>query len=517
MPPRRTTPRAASFDANSILVGDATATTAAGGISTTTTPLAITSAPYTGSSVSSVAAAIQTNVQSTVNAAIAAAGSTSLYSRITFNAANLASLTSLTLRMQYDSGYVAYLNGVEIASSNAPTSPAWNSTAVENLESPVQVTTYQDVDVSSFLNASTTGHLMATGNVLAIQTLLAPPTETISSITYSGTTATVTTASANGYCTGDQIEIAGATPAQYDGLFTITVLNGNTFTYTMSAAPGSNASGAMTAASTNTSLLMVPELCQMTSVVGRFMYSTPTPGVANTLADIQPSITFSSAHGLYSSPFQLTLTPDAAGTPIYYTTDNTAPSQAIASITYSGTTATATTPDPVGFDTGDQVVIAGATPAVYDGTFAITVSSTYTSTDGVYTFTYTLPTTPTANATGAAMTATHGTLYTGPITISTTTVVQAAMVVGGIAAPYQTETTFSPPPWPRSRPPRPVILRPGMAPSTARTSRPISHVVGPRLYDGAIATALSSLPRCRSSPATPTCGAPRHLLQFKQP
>ena len=38
---------ATSFDANSILVGDATATTASGGTSTTTTPLAVTSAPFT--------------------------------------------------------------------------------------------------------------------------------------------------------------------------------------------------------------------------------------------------------------------------------------------------------------------------------------------------------------------------------------------------------------------------------------------------------------------------------------
>ena len=34
--------------------------------------------------------------------------------------ANLASLSSLTLKMQYDDGYVAYLNGVEVASENAP-------------------------------------------------------------------------------------------------------------------------------------------------------------------------------------------------------------------------------------------------------------------------------------------------------------------------------------------------------------------------------------------------------------
>ena len=126
---------------------------------------------------SPLSTAIETNVSSAVNAAVKTAGSTSLYSRITFSAANLASLTSLTLRMQYDSGYVAYLNGVEIASRNAPASPSWNSAALEYRNSPVQATTYEDVDISSFLNSATAGHLTATGNVLAIQTLMATPTD----------------------------------------------------------------------------------------------------------------------------------------------------------------------------------------------------------------------------------------------------------------------------------------------------------------------------------------------------
>src|SRR5205085_10640359 len=92
--------------------------------------LAVTSTPFAGngsSSKSPIAAAIKTNVKSTIQTAIQAAGSTSLYSRITFNAANLAALSSLTLKMQYGSGYVAYLNGVQIASRNAPASPVWNS------------------------------------------------------------------------------------------------------------------------------------------------------------------------------------------------------------------------------------------------------------------------------------------------------------------------------------------------------------------------------------------------------
>ena len=216
-----------SFDANSILVGATTATTASGGKSTTTTPLVITSAPFTGTANSGeFAAAVATNVKPAVQAAIAAAGSTSLYTRIKFDATNYAALSSLTLKMQYDDGYVAYLNGVEIASANAPNSPTWNSSANEEQASDVQATTYENVDVSSFLNAATTGHLMATGNVLAIQVLMSSNTD------------------------GD--------------------------------------------------MLVVPELAQMTSVVGGdHIFSTPTPGAANALGNAQPDIAFSTRTGSF--------------------------------------------------------------------------------------------------------------------------------------------------------------------------------------------------------------------------
>ena len=123
---------------------------------------------------------MQTNVKSTIAAALAADGNsgTSLYVRIPFNASNLSSLTALTLKMQYDDGYVAYLNGVQIASENAPAAPTWNSLANEEQTSGVQATTYENVDVSSFLNSATTGHLSASGNVLAIQVLMYAPSAT---------------------------------------------------------------------------------------------------------------------------------------------------------------------------------------------------------------------------------------------------------------------------------------------------------------------------------------------------
>jgi hypothetical protein len=63
----------------------------------------------------------------------------------------------------------------------------------------------------------------------------------ISSITYSTTTATLTTTSAHGLATGQIVVISGASPSAYNGTFTVTVTGTNTFTYTMATNPGANA------------------------------------------------------------------------------------------------------------------------------------------------------------------------------------------------------------------------------------------------------------------------------------
>ncbi|MCW3678217.1 hypothetical protein [Burkholderia cenocepacia] len=65
--------------------------------------------------------------------------------------------------------------------------------------------------------------------------------QTITSITASGTTATLTTALAHGLSTGDQVTITGATPGAFNGTYTVTVTGPTTFTYTMLTAPGGNA------------------------------------------------------------------------------------------------------------------------------------------------------------------------------------------------------------------------------------------------------------------------------------
>jgi len=53
----------------------------------------------------------------------------SAYLRLRFQVDDPSSLASLVLRMRYDDGFRAYLNGTAIASRNSPAWPAWNSTA----------------------------------------------------------------------------------------------------------------------------------------------------------------------------------------------------------------------------------------------------------------------------------------------------------------------------------------------------------------------------------------------------
>jgi hypothetical protein len=87
------------------------------------------------------------------------------YVRIPFVVADPSAVDFLTLRMKYEDGFVAYLNGGEVARRNAPESPAWNSSATAaRLDS--DAVEFEDFDLSGAL-----GLLHAGQNVLAIQGL----------------------------------------------------------------------------------------------------------------------------------------------------------------------------------------------------------------------------------------------------------------------------------------------------------------------------------------------------------
>lgn len=131
----------------------------------------------------------------------------------------------------------------------------------------------------------------------------------VTSITRSGSTATVTKAN-HGFTTGDVVTISGASQTLYNGAWTITVADANTFTFSV-------------------------------------LPATPATG---------------------------TITVNGA---------------AVASITRSGTTATATRVAH-GLANGASVTIAGADQAAYNGTFVITVGGD----PDVFTYTVALPATP---------------------------------------------------------------------------------------------------------------------------
>lgn len=93
----------------------------------------------------------------------------SAYIRIPFTVAEGASFSTLKLWIQYDDGFIAYLNGVEVARRNAPMAVGWNSTATA--EHPVAAASLlEEFDISAGLDALATG-----ASVLAIQGLNLSP------------------------------------------------------------------------------------------------------------------------------------------------------------------------------------------------------------------------------------------------------------------------------------------------------------------------------------------------------
>lgn len=89
----------------------------------------------------------------------------SVYVRMTFNLASLAGIDQLMLRMKYDDGFVAYINGVEVAEANSPETVQWNSQA-SALHDDSAAKVFQDFDVTSAVSQLHVG-----ANVLAIHGL----------------------------------------------------------------------------------------------------------------------------------------------------------------------------------------------------------------------------------------------------------------------------------------------------------------------------------------------------------
>jgi hypothetical protein len=90
----------------------------------------------------------------------------SIYVRIPFEVADSSGqIVHLKLRIQYDDGFVAHLNGHRVAAENAPVSPKWNSLSTDG-HPDTQALKFTDIDLSGAIE-----HLKSGDNVLAIHGL----------------------------------------------------------------------------------------------------------------------------------------------------------------------------------------------------------------------------------------------------------------------------------------------------------------------------------------------------------
>jgi hypothetical protein len=90
---------------------------------------------------------------------------TSAYLRLEFNLDDASVYDVMRLKMKYDDGFIAYLNGVPIAQENAPGNPVWNSVAT------ARHTDGEAVNFVTFEVNGQVGNLVDGTNVLAVHGL----------------------------------------------------------------------------------------------------------------------------------------------------------------------------------------------------------------------------------------------------------------------------------------------------------------------------------------------------------
>jgi hypothetical protein len=220
----------------------------------------------------------------------------------------------------------------------------------------------------------------------------------IADLTYATGTITATL-TAHGYTTGDTINIRGADQPEYNGDFTITVVDANEFTYTPTGSP------AVTPA-TGTLIANAGPLVQTTYSGGIFatgVYSSPrfdqakeyivlcAPGAAFLWREGETLRTISyPATDTFEPGDDITIL--QAFDKLYLHRDRAATTRRVTAIAVSGTTATASV-NAHGLTTGDVVRISNADQLALNGDFAVTVTDPNE-------FDYTVPTgTPAATIT----------------------------------------------------------------------------------------------------------------------
>jgi hypothetical protein len=95
--------------------------------------------------------------------------SATAYVRVPFVVADGAQFNTLKLKAQFDDGFIAHLNGVEVARRNAPLNAQWDSAATA-AHPDSQALAFEEIDLSAYLDVLENG-----ANVLAIHALNVAP------------------------------------------------------------------------------------------------------------------------------------------------------------------------------------------------------------------------------------------------------------------------------------------------------------------------------------------------------
>ena len=238
----------------------------------------------------------------------------SLYARIEFTVENPDDVLQATLHMDYDDGFVAYLNGEEIARSfMRPGTPSFNTPASGLHEAAI----YQGDSPEPFPVANPKNLLRAGPNVLAVQVHNA--NETSSDLTLIPFLSLYTEKEPATY-RGPAPEIAFAPRSEFHTNFRLA--RGGEYLALV------DPSGEVVSEFAPEYPEQRPDVSYGLLDGGYTWFDLPTPGRANVpglRATLEPP-TFSAAGALLEEPFSLYLFPETPGSIVRYTLDHSAPS-----------------------------------------------------------------------------------------------------------------------------------------------------------------------------------------------
>jgi hypothetical protein len=251
------------------------------------------------------------------DATTVASGTLSVFGRIAFSVSDSAAVQAMILDMDYDDGFVAWLNGKEIARANlgqVGVQPAWNLAASTGDH---EANLYRSLQPERFTIADFSGALRAGRNILAIQ---------VHNNSTSSSDLSMIPFLSLGYATPPANSVGGdprlvLTPTHLHTNFAISA-SGETLLLTNAAGTLID-SVSVPALATDLSYARIPD-------GGRewIVASQPTPEGANSSAGVAEkagAVEFSLPGGFYQQPFSFTLSCPTAGAEIRFTRDGSEP------------------------------------------------------------------------------------------------------------------------------------------------------------------------------------------------